>query len=599
MHPHSADVFVDAYLARHAGPSVASPRPAWQKPWLLALLAAAISLLAGVLWRSLDLPAGPALVLPGIAVAGALPVYLCARLLHQRKRLTHARGEVALLRQLCSLWAQSEGACLKELDAHGRLLAMSERGRQLMDVCDFDALRGSDWLGIWPGEAAATARDAFARALAGEPARFSGFCPTLAGVAKWWDVLIMPLPGAGEATSMLVLSWDVTEVRQRACQLQTTNDELTTLLEHLDDGFCRLDRSWRLVELNGRAVALLQRPRSELLGTLLWDLLPQARGAELGVALQEVMDLGIARRIETFSPQYQGWYRIHAYPHADGLYLFFSDISRDVASAQTAQAVQARLRLSQQVGLFGDWQFDLTSQRLDLSDQALQLLGMPSGAAAGEALLERLHPQDRLGFVAAMLDLAEGQAGFDARVRLSGTAAEDWRHFHFAGTVIRTKAYPAGLLVGCLQDVTEQQRREARLEDAEAFTRGIIDALPLAIGVIDGNGRLITANQVWMAGGNAPAALSGCKSLDYLARCRAATGDGLDAGARLADGIEALLAGIGDPFVFSYEHGCGAQRRVYQSSALLMSTLTRRVLVVHELLTGESRNSEGATLTPA
>lgn len=59
------------------------------------------------------------------------------------------------------------------------------------------------------------------------------------------------------------------------------------------------------------------------------------------------------------------------------------------------------------------------------------------------------------------------------------------------------------MLVGCLQDVTEQQRREARLEDAEAFTRGIIDALSLAIGVVDGNGRLITANQVWMAGGNA------------------------------------------------------------------------------------------------
>lgn len=140
------------------------------------------------------------------------------------------------------------------------------------------------------------------------------------------------------------------------------------------------------------------------------------------------------------------------------------------------------------------------------------------------------------------------------------------------------------MLVGCLQDVTEQQRCEARLEDAEAFTRGIIDALPLAIGVVDGNGRLITANQVWMAGGNAPPALSGCKSLDYLARCRAATGDGFDAGARLADGIEALLAGTGDPFVFSYEHGRDGQRRAYQSSALLMSTLTRQVLVVHELL---------------
>ncbi len=584
MHPHSADVFVDAYLARHAGPTAIAQRPLWQAPWLLALVAAALSLLAGLLWKVLGLPAGPVLVLPGIAVAGALPVYLCACLLKQRKRLMRARGEVALLRQLCSLWAQSEGACLKEVDVHGRLLAMSERGRQLMDVCDFDALHGSDWLGVWSGEAAAAARNAFARACAGEPARFSGFCPTLAGVAKWWDVLIMPLPGIEGASSLLVLSWDVSDVRRRACELQAANDELTTLLEHLDDGFCRLDRDWRLVDLNGRAVALLQRPRSELLGAVMWDLLPQARGAELGVALQEVMDLGIARRIETFSPQYQGWYRIHAYPHADGLYLFFSDISRDVASAQTAQAVQARLRLTQQVGLFGDWQFDLANQRLELSDQALQLLRMPPGSAAGQALLERLHPQDRLGFVAAMLDLAEGRTGFDAWVRLSDTDAADWRHFHFAGTVIRTKAHPAGLLVGCLQDVTEQQRREARLEDAEAFTRGIIDALPLAIGVVDGNGRLITANQVWMAGGNAPAALSGCKSLDYLARCRAATGDGFDAGARLADGIEALLAGTGDPFVFSYEHGRDGQRRAYQSSALLMSTLTRQVLVVHELL---------------
>ncbi|MBW8335938.1 hypothetical protein [Stutzerimonas stutzeri] len=173
MHPHSADVFVDAYLARHAGPTAIAQRPLWQAPWLLALVAAALSLLAGVLWRVLGLPAGPVLVLPGIAVAGALPVYLCACLLKQRKRLMRARGEVALLRQLCSLWAQSEGACLKEVDVHGRLLAMSERGRQLMDVCDFDALHGSDWLGVWSGEAAAAARDAFARACAGEPARFA------------------------------------------------------------------------------------------------------------------------------------------------------------------------------------------------------------------------------------------------------------------------------------------------------------------------------------------------------------------------------------------------------------------------------------------
>src|SRR5690606_17009514 len=107
-----------------------------------------------------------------------------------------------------------------------------------------------------------------------------------------------------------------------------------------------------------------------------------------------------------------------------------------------------------------DWSLDLASRELQLSEQAGQLLGLPlNGPAHQELLIECLSGDDRLRFVAALLDVLDGATGLDIRISLGDPS----RHFHFMGSVIHPQGCPKGLLVGSVHDITEQEYREREL----------------------------------------------------------------------------------------------------------------------------------------
>ena len=111
--------------------------------------------------------------------------------------------------------------CMKGLTLDGRLLWMNDNGQQLMEVGNFSALRGSDWCGLWDaGGLRAQAEAAMATARAGGTGRFTGFCPTVAGTPRWWDVAVTAIPGRdGQAEQLLAVSRDVSE--QRAADIAT------------------------------------------------------------------------------------------------------------------------------------------------------------------------------------------------------------------------------------------------------------------------------------------------------------------------------------------------------------------------------------------
>jgi serine phosphatase RsbU (regulator of sigma subunit) len=88
---------------------------------------------------------------------------------------------------------------------------MNEDGQALLGIEDFAAMRGSYWPDLWSGTDHAAALDAISAAGKGDAARFVGFFTTSRGEAKWWDVVVRPLPGAGHGGLLLAVSRDVTE----------------------------------------------------------------------------------------------------------------------------------------------------------------------------------------------------------------------------------------------------------------------------------------------------------------------------------------------------------------------------------------------------
>ena len=119
--------------------------------------------------------------------------------------------------------------CIKVVDRHGRLQSMNLRGQEAMQVDDYSACHGADWLSFWEGEAREAMLQAFAVASDGTPSQFTGFCPTLRGEPRWWDVTLTPMPDPARPAApydLIVVSRDVTDRVQAQQALEQLNANL-------------------------------------------------------------------------------------------------------------------------------------------------------------------------------------------------------------------------------------------------------------------------------------------------------------------------------------------------------------------------------------
>src|SRR5690349_18739193 len=85
--------------------------------------------------------------------------------------------------------------CIKIIGLDGSLLFMSEGGKRVMEVDNFDALRGCPWPDFWQGQGNVEAIAAIEAARNGQAARFEGAANTARGNPRIWDVRVSPILG--------------------------------------------------------------------------------------------------------------------------------------------------------------------------------------------------------------------------------------------------------------------------------------------------------------------------------------------------------------------------------------------------------------------
>ena len=129
----------------------------------------------------------------------------------------------------------SSADCIKVLDLNGKLTWMSDSGKRLMEVSDFNAIVGCPWPDFWQDQGRAAANAAVHAARTGGSGRFQGMAKTMAGTAKWWDVQVTPILGADNRPDrLLAVSRDITLSKQAEIR-QTALIELGDLLRALNE----------------------------------------------------------------------------------------------------------------------------------------------------------------------------------------------------------------------------------------------------------------------------------------------------------------------------------------------------------------------------
>ncbi|RZJ44565.1 MAG: PAS domain S-box protein [Brevundimonas sp.] len=108
----------------------------------------------------------------------------------------------------------SSNDCIKVMDLDARLVFMSVGGQRVMEVDDFEAIRGCFWPDFWIGQGNIDALAAVEAARVGRVGHFQGMADTQKGRARYWDVKVTPILGDdGKPQALLSVSRDITNTR--------------------------------------------------------------------------------------------------------------------------------------------------------------------------------------------------------------------------------------------------------------------------------------------------------------------------------------------------------------------------------------------------
>lgn len=114
-------------------------------------------------------------------------------------------------------------------------------------------------------------------------------------------------------------------------------DSAAHILESITDAFFALDCGWRFIYVNAQAERLLTRPRTELLGRVVWDEFPEAVGSVFEREYKRAAGTQTPTLSEVFFPPLSSWFEVRAFPAADGLSVFFHDITEAVERRKREQ----------------------------------------------------------------------------------------------------------------------------------------------------------------------------------------------------------------------------------------------------------------------
>jgi PAS domain S-box-containing protein len=156
------------------------------------------------------------------------------------------------------------------------------------------------------------------------------------------------LRGFAKVTRDITARKEAEERERLLSEERAARERSTDILESISDAFYAVDREWCLTYVNVKAEELWGRPREGLLGKNVWEEFPDAEGSESRRQIERAMEEGITTEFETISPVLGTWVAGRAYPSAEGLAVYFQDVTeRKQAEEELRRSEQAQRFLAE------------------------------------------------------------------------------------------------------------------------------------------------------------------------------------------------------------------------------------------------------------
>ncbi|MEP1075212.1 PAS domain S-box protein [Leptolyngbya sp. PL-A3] len=412
----------------------------------------------------------------------------------------------------------SSDDCIKVLDLSGRLLYMNQRGQALIGIQEMAPFLNTAWVEFWQNvDDRQAAVDALDMARAGGVGNFQGYCPTLAGEPKWWDVKLTPIWGvAGQVERLLCISRDITERRQveeerhqNQERLRTSEERLSAIFSQAAVGLSEISLEGHFHRVNDELCKMLGRSRQDLLVAGVPDV---THPDDVPRSLEAFRQLVATGEPISFDKRYLRpdgtivWANSNLtrlddeQGHPRSVLAVTVDLSDRKRAEEALREREQRLSIATeaaQLGIF-EWKVpeDVTIWENDRQYELFGLTPADGSVSAQEFFEHYLHPDDVEALTVKMTEAMQTGILLQTSYRIcrkDGTTRwiEVNGQFEYAadGSPLR--------FIGVNADITERKHAEATILQREAQLRQLADAMPQQVWITDAGGNTHYVNQQW------------------------------------------------------------------------------------------------------
>jgi len=120
----------------------------------------------------------------------------------------------------------------------------------------------------------------------------------------------------------------LTQIQEQNLALSQHKERLENIVESMGDAYVSFNKHWEYTFVNNKALGLMGKQKDELVGKTLWEAFPDTKGTTFDTEYHRVLEERIPRSFEIHYSSYAMWLEVRAYPHEDGIAVFYTDISK-------------------------------------------------------------------------------------------------------------------------------------------------------------------------------------------------------------------------------------------------------------------------------
>lgn len=181
--------------------------------------------------------------------------------------------------------------------------------------------------------------------------------------------------------------------RVARAEAEDRQQQITTILESITDGFALVDSEWRYTYLNPRAQEMIGQTLEEVSGRTVWEIFPDAKETLFYREAQRARAERVTVGYEEFLPSLGKWFAVRHYPSKDGGHaVYFQDITQRKEAEGTLQQTESRYRTLFETTQDGIMIVNEEGRYIEVNESLCRILKAPRERLIGAHFSEFIPP---------------------------------------------------------------------------------------------------------------------------------------------------------------------------------------------------------------